>query len=244
MPKVQFTKYETDNFLLLSDMDEAASRELGQRIETALRRFAALFNVSSERFVIKGRTTLFVFRERYGYAEFGQMVEQRQIPVEWRGHWRFTEIDAYGAFVATRSDEYASDVMAAQQFAGVYIASLGKSVPRWFAEGSARAATSRMAPKDPRVIAWDDELTGIFGAQGKPDDFLTGKLRPELADLAAYSFVKFLMRNARSYNALLDALRAGQEFERAFSSNYNGSPAQVAERWVAGTDRSVKRKRP
>jgi hypothetical protein len=202
-----------------------------------------MFSIPKDQPLIKGRMTIFVFAQRYDYAEFGQMVEKRQIPPEWRGHWIFSITDAYGALLPSRTDEYSFEALAGQQIAGAYMASLGKGAPRWFAEGSARLAASRIAPKDSRVLSWDDEMSGALGSMTKADDFQTGKLPPEHADLAAYSFVKFLARNAGMYNGLINALRNGQEFDKAFAASYRATPTQAAELWAAGAARSGKRKR-
>jgi hypothetical protein len=244
MPGIEFAKIETDNFLLLGNVGEATLRELGKKVETVQPKIAAALDIPSNQPIVKGRMTLFVFAQRYDYAEFGQMVEQRQIPPEWRGHWRFTLVDAYGAVIPARMDEYSFEALAAQQIAGTYLAGLGTGTPRWFAEGSARVVATRMAPKDPRSASWDAELSGVLGSMTRGDDFLTGKLPPEHADLAAYGFVKFLMRSAAPYQSLLKALREGQEFEKAFAAAYKVAPAQAAEYWVAsGAAARSKRKR-
>jgi hypothetical protein len=93
------------------------------------------------------------------------------------------------------------------------------------------------------VLEWDDRLPAAFATMTRPDDLLVDKLRPEHADVAAYSFVKFLARNAKGYRALLDALRDGQDFEKAFLAAYKGPPARLAEAWVATAPRPGKRKR-
>lgn len=243
LPDIEFSKVETENFLLLGDVGEQTLKELGKKIEAVQPRIAALFNIPTDRPMVKGRMTIFVFGQRFEYAEFGQMVEKRQLPPEWRGHWRYTILDAYAAILPSRSDEFSFDALAAQQIAGTYVASLGKGVPRWFAEGSARVMASRMAPKDPRVVAWEQELSDVLGSMSKADDFLTGKLAPEHADIAVYSYLRFLMKNGSTYNALLNALRNGQDFDKAFSEIYKGSPAQVADLWVPSAAKMVKRKR-
>ena len=46
------------------------------------------------------------------------------------------------------------------------------------------------------------KLSGTLGALAAPDDFLTGKLQPEQADVCSFSFVKFLMADRRFGNLL------------------------------------------
>jgi len=226
------TTVETENFLVMGNVGENTLNDYAKKAEAMAPKIRQMFGAPSNQPLIKGRSTLFIFQQRYDYSEFGKMVERRDIPNESRGHWRFSVVDAYGAIVPARGDEYSSDVLIGQQIAGNYIASLGKLPPRWFAEGAARVAASRLDGKDPRVQQWDDGLVDVVSSMKEPDDFLKGKLPPEQADIANYSFVKGLMKNKRSFSALLNALRKGEDFEKAFTTVYGGSPSQLAAAWV------------
>ncbi len=225
MPNIPFTKVETENFLIMGNVGEDTLKDLGKKIEAVQPRIATIFNMPAGQPMVKGRMSIFVFNQRYDYGEFGQMVEKRSLPAEWKGHWRFTTVDAYGALIPPKADDYSFDALVAQQIAGTYVASLGKGCPRWFAEGSARVVASRIAPKDSRVFDWENDLSGALGSMTKADDFLTGKLPPEQSDVVSYSFVRFLMKNAGLYQALLTAVRGGETFDKAFVAVFKGTPA-------------------
>jgi hypothetical protein len=243
MPNIPFTKVETDNFLIMGNVGEETLKDFGNKIEAVQPRIATIFNMPAGQPMVKGRMSIFIFKQRYDYGEFGQMVEKRSLPQEWKGHWRFTTVDAYGALIPPKADDYSFDALVGQQIAGTYIASLGKGCPRWFAEGSARVVASRIAPKDPRVFDWENDLSGALGSMTKADDFLTGKLGPEQSDVVSYSFVKFLMKNAGLYQSFLTAVRGGQTFDKAFVDVFKATPAQVAEVWATTIARSTKRKK-
>jgi hypothetical protein len=156
------------------------------------------------------------------------------LPQVWRGHSRYTVVDAYGASLMPKPDSgYSLDTLIAQELGSVYVASQGRGVPHWFAEGSGRVIAERVATADDkRVAQWGDDLPGAIGSMAAPDDFLTGKIPPEESDLCSFSFVKFLMADASKYQAVLGALRKGTDFQTAFASTYGGSPAQVATAWI------------
>jgi len=223
--------FETKNFFLVGNVGASTLEQYGKRAEELAPRVATMFGAPSSEPLLKGRMTLFLFSQRYDYSEFGQMVEKRELPRQWRGHWNFTIVDAYGAMIPPRDDSYSLDGLIAQQLAGTYVASLNNP-PRWFSEGSARVAASRLVPRDGRIAAWKDGLRGAVAKMQKPDDFLTGKLPAEDADIAAFSFVGALMKDAKRYRALLDALRDGTEFPQAFATNYGASPQKAAEIWA------------
>lgn len=238
MPGFEAKTARTRNFLLVGSMGEASLREYGEAAEKIAPRVAAIVGAPSDQALIKGRLTLFFFAQRYDYSEFGQMVEKRELPRGWRGHWKYDVVDAYGALIPPRTDEYSLDSLISEQLAATYMASLSDT-PEWFADGVGRVVASRIAVKDSRVTAWNSELPEILAEFVKPDDFLRGKIPPEAAAIAGYSFVKFLMKDSKRTGALMDALRAGEKFATAFSKVYGGSPAQATQIWA----RTARRRR-
>jgi hypothetical protein len=235
MPGIEANRAESANFLVLGGgrIGENALADVAERAEKIAPRVADILKAPPDQPLVKGRMTLFVFGERYDYGEFGKMVEKRDVPAAWRGHYGYTIIDAYGAVLVPRTDDYDLDTLIAQELTSVYLASQGRGVPRWFAEGCGRVIASRLAPaSDKRVRAWDDILPSAFAGMSAPDDFLTGKLPPEEADICSYSFCKSLMADPRKFQVLLDALRKGADFTPAFSSAYGGAPAQAAAIWA------------
>ena len=238
MPGFKATTSLTTNFLLVGSMGEASLQEYGEAAEKLAPRIAAMVGAPSDKALLKGRMTLFFFAQRYDYSEFGQMVEKRELPRGWRGHWRYDVVDAYGALIPPRTDEYSLDGLISEQLAATYVASLSDT-PVWYADGVGRVVASRIAVKDSRVTAWNNELPEILGSFVKSDDFLSGKIPPESAAIAGYSFVKFLMKDGKRTGALLDALRGGAKFSQAFSGVYGGSPAQATQVWA----RSARRRR-
>ncbi|MFM7845495.1 MAG: c-type cytochrome domain-containing protein [Planctomycetota bacterium] len=231
MPDGKPSTFESTNFLVLGNVGDNTLADIGERAEAVAPKVAALFKLPENQPLIKGRMTLFVFSERYDYSEFGQMVEKRQIPKEWRGHWLFDVVDSYGALVPPKANEYPIENLIAQQLAGAYIASLGK-VPRWFSEGTARAAAAKLNSQDSRVTGWNEQLPAVLSSMQKPDDGIQGKLPPEVNDIANYSLATFLMNDAKRFSKLMDDLRSTGKFEESFSGAYGGSPNQVAEVWI------------
>jgi hypothetical protein len=233
MPNTKANRAESTNFFVLGNVGETTLADVAKRAESLAPKVADTFRAPKDQPLVKGRMTLFVFGERYDYSEFGKMVEKRDIPTQWRGHFRYSIVDAYGAVLAPRAGDYSLDALIAQQLGAVYAAAQGRGVPRWFAEGCGRIVATRMATgADSRIGRWEDELNGALASMAAPDDFLTGKLPPEQADICSFSFVKFLMSDTRRFQSLLDGLRKGGEFTKSFSETYGGSPAQVAKIWI------------
>jgi len=233
LPDAEATKSETENFLLYGNVGPRTLSEVGQLAEKQVPVLRRLLRAPPGQPLIKGRMTIFVFDKRYDYSEIGPMVEQREIPSEWRGHWRYTFVDAYGCVLPpSAAKEYSLPVLVGQQVAGVYVASLGR-VPRWFAEGSARAIAARLDAKDSRVRAWDAHLEELTGSPGTAMRFLANALPPEDSDVVSYGFMKYLMASSSRYQATLASIRSGVPFDQAFAKSFGTTAEQAVAAWGA-----------
>jgi hypothetical protein len=227
-------KVETSNFVLYGNVGDSELERIGNLAETQLDKVTRMLRAGSAEHPVKGRITLFVFKRRYDYSELGRMVERREIPENWSGHWRYNVVDAYAAIVPPQSNESSLNSLLAEQLAGVYLDSLSKEgkLPSWFSQGSAWAIGAAADAKDPRSRAWDDSVPGILATCTKPEDFLDNKLSPGDTAILNYSFSKFLMGNSRQYTALLSALKEKRDFDQAFRQAYGADPKQVAPAWA------------
>ena len=233
MPDASPDKLETANYLVLGDVGENTLKQIGEQAEKMAPQVAKFFAAPASDPLVKGRMTLFVFKDRYGYSQLGEMVEKRELPRQWRGHFKFSIVDAYAAVVPPRANDYSLQTLIAQQLAAGHVAALGKGgSPNWFAQGAGRVAASRLDGGDKRVSDWDDAVPQIVSTMKAPDDFLTGKLGAEDADICSYSFVKFLMTDSKRFNSLLDHLRKGGEFAKSFSDTYGAAPNQLCDAWI------------
>jgi mono/diheme cytochrome c family protein len=233
LPGIEASRSESTNFLVLGNVGENTLADIAQRAEAQAPKVAAVLKAPTDQPLVKGRLTLFVFGERYDYGEFGTMVEKRALPPSWRGHHRYSIVDAYGVVMPSKAGDYSLDTLIAQQLAAVHVASLGRGVPTWFAEGTGRVVATRLVQgADSRIDKWDPAVPQVISMMTAPDDFLTGKLSDEEAAIASYSFVKFLMKDARKHQILLDNLAKGGEFNKSFLTAFGGTPNQLAVAWV------------
>jgi hypothetical protein len=241
-PSLEPSEARTSNFYLLGTVGERTLADVGRQAEELLPKVAELLKVPRDQPVVRGGLTLFVVSSRYDYSEFGKMIEQRQLPADWRGHWRYTLVDAYAVLLIGGEGDV-NEALLAQLVAAVHLAGLGEGTPAWFAEGAARMAVARLAPREPRVVEWDRQVPELLGAMTRPADFLAGRLGPELTDLASYRFVRFLAtRDARRFQGLLQLLREGEGFEQAFVARYQLPPEELAPLWVQFEVRGARRR--
>jgi len=232
IPEKAADKLENRTFVLVSDLTPARMAELAEMANAEQVKVAKLLQAPDDQPFMKGRLTVFAFGKHFDYTEFGTMVEKRELPADWRGHWRYNIVDAYACVVAPKDDDLSTALWLAEGFAGAYIESQGK-MPRWFAEGAARVIAGRAEPKAPTAKQWDvGYRAAIDGGRG-PDDFLkAGDVVTGAGALLSYGFMKTVMGKMPKFHALLADLRAGGEFEASFRGRFGADPATLAAAWA------------
>ena len=234
MPDMPTERAETEHFLIYGTLGIKELEEVGKLAEEQVPKIEKTLKLTSASPFIKGRLTIYVFQKQYDYSEIGAVLEGRELPTGLRGHWRYSVVDAYAGVVPPKSDEYSLAALLSEQIGAVYVAAQGQgAIPRWFSQGSGRAIASRLYPKDPLVRGWDERIGTSMSECKNADDFQTGAINPEDADILSYSFVKTLMANTARYNALLGAVHSGTPFDQAFAKAFGGSPSQVAMGWAS-----------
>ena len=123
-------------------------------------------------------------------------------------------------------------MLLAQQIAGVYLANRsGGRLPRWLTEGAARATAAKLAPRDPRVKTWNEALPPAVARLSAPDDFMKGKLPPEVEAVLAYGFAKALLRKPGRFLQVVESLAAGASMDEALQRAYRATSEQLATAW-------------
>jgi hypothetical protein len=240
MPGIVAAQVESPNFFVMGNVSQDVLEQLAEEAESMVPQIASLLGVPSDKPLLKGRLTLYLFAQRYDYGEFGRMVEQRDLPRTWSGHWQYNVVDAYGAMIVPRDDHDKVQATMCRLIAGSYLGSF-EGVPRWFAEGTARVVATRVASRDRSGALWDQQLPRVLAGLDNPTDFLNGRLPQEDADLASYGFAKLLMSDARRFRRLVAELQKGRSFDQTFRAAYGRDPKELATTWLKGP--SPKRKR-
>jgi mono/diheme cytochrome c family protein len=230
-PDVTADKIENDQFLLVGNLSPTRMLELAELAKQARGKVAKILNLPADGPFFKGRMTIFAFKKHFDYTEFGTMVERRELPTEWHGHWRYNVVDCYGC-VLVPDDDKGVELMLAEIFAGSFIENQAK-MPRWFAEGAARAIAARLVGRDPVAKHWDDEAKSALYAGKGPDDFLkAGEVLSEESGALAYGFMKAMLNRMPKFIAMLRDLHQGTPFESAFRQYFGGDPAALAGAWA------------
>lgn len=235
LPGIAMSTSDRKDVFVMGNLGQEANDEFADQAEKVADDVRRILKAPAGTPLVKGRVTLFLVKAKYDYNEFSKMVERRDVPPAWQGHYWYDVTDAYGVVQLPVNDAYSLDAMFAQILASNYAASL--DTPGWFADGVGRVVASRVSAKDPRVVAWGDQLQSAAGSMKKPEDFIEMKLSPDQNGAVSFAFMKKLMGSGSQFDALMQALRKGTPFEQAFTGAFGKPPAELAKAWVASGGR-------
>ena len=98
-PGIELRSEQTEHFNIMGDAGPKTLEMVATAAEATVKNISSLIRSTGKDAPFRGRITVFVFPKRYGYSEFGKMIESRSIPSDWTGHWQFDGVDAYAATV-------------------------------------------------------------------------------------------------------------------------------------------------
>jgi mono/diheme cytochrome c family protein len=230
LPDASPSTFESKSYYLVGDVSEATLKDIAAVAESQHNKIAIALRIPRGEEWFKGRVTIFVFGKRVEYTEFAKMVEERGLPQEVLGHWRYSGLDPYVCLVLPETEEAVRPHVAIQ-LAGLGINALGET-PSWFSNGLARAITSRVEGRDANVRAWDAKIPESLTTFPNADAFLRADASAGNNAIAAFGFCKTLLEDGARYGRLLTALRAGTPFDMALTEAYGAEPAMLVEVWA------------
>lgn len=222
---------ETKDFSILGDLGPVRMQEVAALAEAEKDKVCTTLKLPTDRPLVKGKITLFVFDKKFEYTEFGRVAEGRELPQQQLGHWFFNFIDCYGGVVAQDSTPEVLGPLLTEVIVGAYLDSLGSSAPRWFAVGTARNVAAQLHAKSPVVKGWQDAVMVAAGAQLSSDAVLNTKNPDANVKAAAQIFVRDLMKQS-AWTSLLSSIAKGSKFDPAFNNAFRNNPKTVFDAWA------------
>ncbi|GAB5403274.1 MAG: hypothetical protein Aurels2KO_15050 [Aureliella sp.] len=224
------TVRSSDDLIVLGSLPEAKVKSVERDFIEAAGKLRARLKIPNGKPIVKGGISVYLFESRYDYSEFGQMIENRELPRSWRAHWAASGVDVYAAaMVDSGWTEESAPSNALHALAGAYFGAL-RDVPYWFAEGAARhIVVAEFRRGSPLVARWQSAGLTALQRIRSSKDLLDGKVDEDAAGVAGLRLasVIFDRRNTRRADALLKSLREGKTFDAALSASF-GSPEAFA----------------
>lgn len=224
---------ECDDLILIGNVPVDRLQQWQKRFQQAVSASKKFCGVPNNEPLVRGRLSVFVLSGRYDYSEFGRMVERRELPRQWNGHWTADSLlPTIAVFDETASDT-PMESLALQLTLG---ASLGSrpGMQYWFAEGVARNQVAQKHRRtDPRIRSWQQALPEAMQRATDAEAIVEGKLDEESLGLIGMGISEAMTSrtNRVRLQAMMKSLVGGADFSDAMSQSF-GEPDVFVSAWL------------
>ncbi len=227
-----------DQVVVLGNVPEERLKQYAGWADEAAKQVSSVFG-AKESPLWRGKLGIFVFSDRFTYAEFVQTNEGRELLPEINAHVRIREPDdAYLCLMDIPDD--ATDTPGAQgavlaQVTEAFLQRGGKTLPEWVARGTGLALAARNDPKNEFYRQLGVSAGARLQTLQKPDDLLKdGTFSPGDLGPVGYSVVAYMLRQGEpQYVQFVTALLAGKTLDESLKGVYNADAAKVASSYLA-----------
>ncbi len=240
---------ETSDFYFYGNVDEGRLKQLSGWADEHAKALRAGFKLSDGP-IWKGKLTVFVYKDRFGYSEFSQTINNREADPAVVGHSEVTLGQEEAYIVIQDIGDTANSILPdtqlnlIDQMTGAYLKRGGKKLPEWLIRGTGLA----MATKE---VGGDNEyLRSMRGAAADalrsletPGDlFGEGKFAPTDMAPIGYTLVGFMIKEAGQPNFMkfVAALQSGSNLQDAVGSVYKpATPQSLATAYLTSISQSA-----
>ncbi len=229
---------ETADFIVVGDVAPRRLEEVGAWAQEHASNLRTMFNVKDEP-LFKGKLSLFVFKDRFGYEEFNSTVHRREVPREVQGHSDVTTaqdralaaVEDIGDNVTATSPGLHLSVI--EHVTGAFLKRGGGTMPDWLIRGTGLAlAGGKSADAAPYMQALKSHAADALrksNITNPAEVFSNGQFAPGDVGPIGYLLVDFLLKNggAPMFGNLVKRFQAGDAPAAAIQSAYRTDPRQL-----------------
>ncbi|MCY2964370.1 MAG: c-type cytochrome [Planctomycetota bacterium] len=230
----------TDNVLLMGNVTPDRLKQYGEWADEAANQIAKVFR-AKEQPLWRGKLTLFVFADRFSYAEFVQTNERRELLPEITSHTRIREPDDAYVCLQDLGDAPAEQTPGAKglvlsQLTEAFLHRTGVQIPEWVSRGTGLALAARNDAKNDFYRKLAASAGTRLQSLAKPEDLLKdGTFSPADLSPVGYSVVAYMLKQGEpQYVQFVSQLLAGKSLDESLKSVYNADAAKVAAAYLAG----------
>lgn len=227
-PRTAARFVSSGEFLVYGDASEERMKQVSDWAEQHAQKLKSLFAVKTTP-MFKGRLTIFIMKDRFGYTEFNQVIHRRGTARDVNGHSTVTTAyeDAY-VVLQDVGDDPGEDhgglqVSLLEHVSGAWLKKPGTSLPDWLIRGTglalARQASGPNLYVDSLQAGAIDSLQGIE----KPEDVFTdGRFGPGDIGPIGYTLVNFMIKagGASKFGRFVAQMQSGANVAAAVKGVY------------------------
>lgn len=218
----------SEEFLVYGNASDVRLKQVSDWAEQYLQELRSTFGIK-ERPVWRGRLTIFVTKERFGYTELNQTLHRRGTAKDVHGHAFITTgfEDAYIALedVGDEPGETHGGLQLAvmDHITGAYLQKPGTRLPQWLIRGTGLALGSRKVGNSTYIDALGAKaLNALKGIRRPEDVFTAGRFGPGDVGPIGYSLVSFMINagGPKKFGQFITRLQSGSNVAAAVKAVY------------------------
>ena len=151
--------------------------------------------------LFKGRLAVVVFKERFGYTEWNQVVHNRRTPRAMSGHSVVTPSfeDAYIVLQdvgdVVTPDSAGMKIQLIDHVTGAFLKRSGSRLPQWLVRGVGLTLAAKSDSKNEHIAGLRDGAVAALQGLTKPEDlFADGTFSPQQVGAVGYTLVRFMIK--------------------------------------------------
>jgi hypothetical protein len=225
---------------VIGNAAESRLKEIGDWCDEDAKLLKKLFGIRDEQ-IWRGKLTVFVFKDRFSYAEFVQTNEKAELPSEVKGHARVTSAqdEAYVCLQdlgeATRDDSPGTRAQVLGLLTEALLQRSANKVPDWTARGFGLALAARHDLKNPYFRGLAGFAHESVKSLAQPQDlFNEGALSPADVTPIGYTLVAHMLKvgGEPKFIQFLKHLTAGRPLADALKDVYSADAATLGRSYV------------
>jgi hypothetical protein len=219
----------SDEFYVYGDASEDRLKQVSEWAGQYVGELRSMFGIQ-EKPVWKGRLTIFVMKDRFGYTELNQVLHSRSTARDMHGHAHITTgfEDAYIA-VEDVGDEPGEThgglhLSVIDHITGAYLQKPGTNLPQWVIRGTGLALAGQSVGSNSYVGSMGAQVLDALKGIERPEDVFTdGRFGPGEVGPVGYSVVSFMIKagGGRKFGQFISRLHSGANMNAATTAVYS-----------------------
>jgi mono/diheme cytochrome c family protein len=191
---------KTADFFVYGDVPATRLQQVAEWADDHGKQLRTMFGEKSGQ-LFKGRLAVVVFKERFGYTEWNQVIHNRQTPRAMSGHSVVTPSfeDAYivlqdvGDVVTPGSA--GMKIQLIDHLTGAFLKRSGSRLPQWLVRGVGLTLAAKSDSKNVHIAGLRDGAVAALQGLTKPEDlFADGTFSPQQVGAVGYTLVRFMIK--------------------------------------------------
>ncbi|WP_010586651.1 c-type cytochrome domain-containing protein [Schlesneria paludicola] len=217
-PNVEPNRLESSEFLLYGDVDAGRLQQVEKWATEQAVYLRQTFKIKDDP-LWRGKLTIFVFKERFGYEEFNNSVHRREVPREVIGH---SQVNATleDAFVAVQDvGDSTSERMPGmhlnliEQVTGAFLKRGGR-LPDWLVQGAGLSFARAKLASNPYLAGLPRSAAKILQESNLTEPeaiFADGTFSPDEVSPVGFTLVEFLLKRGQlnTFTQLVQKIQSG-----------------------------------